>query len=147
MICPVTFLHVMLVYNREKIYLRFFSLYINDLDNFLQEKRIVGLQSVSESIEKELMIFLKIMVLLYADKTVILAESAEDLQLALNEFFIYCTQWKLNVNVEKTKIMIFSKGPMMKKCFYYNGDIIENVKEFNLVSTASCLPILRHSAS
>jgi hypothetical protein len=49
------------------------------------------------------------MVLLYADDTVILAESAEDLQLALNEFFIYCTQWKLNVNVEKTKIMIFPR--------------------------------------
>jgi predicted HTH domain antitoxin len=58
----------------------------------LQEKRIVGLQSVSESIEKELLIFLKIMVLLYADDRVILSESAEDLQLALNEFFIYCTQ-------------------------------------------------------
>jgi hypothetical protein len=68
-----------------------FSLYINDLDTFLQERRIVGLQTVSESIEKELMIYLKISILLYADDTVVLAESAEDLH-ALNEFFIYCTQ-------------------------------------------------------
>ena len=49
-----------------------------------------------------------------------MAESAGDLQYALNEFSIYCTQWKLNVNVEKTKILIFSKGPLAKRHFYYN---------------------------
>ena len=36
----------------------------------------------------------------------------------------------LNVNVEKTKILIFSKGPLAKRHFYYNKSIIENVKEF-----------------
>lgn len=107
-----------------------FALYINDLENFLQEKGIVGLQSVTESIEVELMMYLKLLILLYADDTVLMAESADDLQCALNEFSIYCTKWKLNVNVEKTKILIFSKGPLAKRHFYYNESIIENVKEF-----------------
>ena len=59
-----------------------------------------------------------------------MAESADDLQCALNEFYLYCTQWKLNVNVENSKILIFSKGSLAKRHFYYNGSIIENVKEF-----------------
>ncbi|XP_056016752.1 uncharacterized protein LOC130053469 [Ostrea edulis] len=106
------------------------ALYINDLEYFLQEKGIIGLQSITNSIEEELMLYLKLLILLYADDTVIMAESADDLQYALNEFFIYCTQWKLNVNVDKTKFLIFSKGPLMKRQFYYNGGVIENVKEF-----------------
>ena len=57
-----------------------------------------------------------------------MAESADDLQCALNKFAIYSTQW--NINVEKTKIRIFSKGSLAKRHFYYNESIIENVKEF-----------------
>ena len=48
-------------------------------------------------------------VLLYADDTIILADSANDLQNCLTVFEEYCKRWKLFVNVEKTKIMIFSK--------------------------------------
>lgn len=80
-----------------------FSLYINDLENFLLEKNIVGLQSISNEIENELLLHLKLLILFYADDTVIMAESTEDLQNALNEFYSYCTQWKLNVNVIKQK--------------------------------------------
>ena len=40
----------------------------------------------------------------YADDCVIMAESAEELQNALNEFQMYCVEWKLKVNVDKTKI-------------------------------------------
>ena len=59
-----------------------------------------------------------------------MAESADELQHAINEFQKYCLQWKLKVNVEKTKIMVFSKGPMLKRKFYYDNLVIENVKEF-----------------
>lgn len=107
-----------------------FSLYINDLENFLLEKNTVGLQSISNEIENELLLHLKLLILFYADDTVIMAESTEDLQNALNEFYSYCTQWKLKVNVNKTKIMVFSKGPTSKKLVYYKGEVIENVKEF-----------------
>ena len=92
-----------------------FSLYINDLEEFLVEKNVLGIHSISNDIENELFVYFKLLVLFYADDCVILAESAVELQNALNEFKMYCSDWKLNVNVEKTKILVFSKGPMLKK--------------------------------
>jgi hypothetical protein len=47
---------------------------------------------------------------LSADDTVIFAESEKDWQNALNTFKWYCDQWKLKINVDKTKVLIFSKG-------------------------------------
>lgn len=87
---------------------KLFPLSINDLENFLLENYIVNLQSISSEIENNLSINLKL--LFYADDTVIKAESADDIQNALNEFYTYCSWWKLNVDVNKTKIMVFSKG-------------------------------------
>ena len=36
----------------------------------------------------------------------------------------------LNVNISKTKILVFSKGRMLKKEFLFKNIVIENVKEF-----------------
>jgi hypothetical protein len=47
--------------------------------------------------------------MLYADDTILLAESAEDLQVQLNAFGEY---WKMKVNVNKTKIMVFGFGKL-----------------------------------
>jgi hypothetical protein len=46
----------------------------------LLTKDIVGLKSITDELENELEIYLKIFVMLYADDTLLLAESAEDLQ-------------------------------------------------------------------
>lgn len=107
-----------------------FSLYISDLENFLLDKNIEGLKSNSDAIENELFMYMKLFILFYADDTVIMTETAEDLQNALNEFYVYCSQWKLQVNTDKTKVLIFSKGPLPKNVFYYNKVAIENVKDF-----------------
>lgn len=45
--------------------------------------------------------------LFYADGTAILPEMPDDLQNAMNEFYLYCEQWTLTVNKNKTKIMVF----------------------------------------
>ena len=75
---------------------------------------------------------MKLFVLLYADDTVIMAESREDLQAQLNVFGEYCKKWKLKVNAEKTKIFIFSRGrPLVDIHFSLNGSEIEIVNEFN----------------
>jgi hypothetical protein len=61
--------------------------------------------------------------LLYADDIFIFAESAEDLQTALNIFGEYCSEWKLSINVSKTKILVFSKRKYNnKKEFLLNND-------------------------
>ena len=109
-----------------------FSMYINDLEQYLIERNIISLQSLSitDPIEEELFLYLKLCVLFYADDTVIPAETPDDLQISLNEFCLYYEQWKLNVNISKTKILVFSKGGMLKKEFLFNNIVLENVKEF-----------------
>ena len=55
----------------------------------------------------EIAVFFKLYILLYADDTVIFAESKEELQSALNAIYLYCKSWYLQVNPSKTKITIF----------------------------------------
>ena len=87
-----------------------FSLYLNDLHEVLENSDLKGIHSITSDIEDELDIYFKIFVLLYADDSILLAESSTDLQLLLNSFSQYCENWKLKINVNKTKVMIFSKG-------------------------------------
>ena len=63
---------------------------------------------------------------LYADDTVILAESENGLQRALDSMYDYCVLNKLKVNTSKTKVVVFSRGKIRKvPNFIYNGDILE----------------------
>jgi hypothetical protein len=47
-------------------------------------------------------VYVKLFLLLYADDTVLLAESKTDLQNALNAMSEYCNIWNLVVNKAKT---------------------------------------------
>ena len=70
-------------------------------------------------------------ILLYADDTVICSESPEMLQEALNRMSEYCDLWKLQVNVQKTKIMVFSRGKIRKlPIFLYKNEKVEIVFDF-----------------
>ena len=71
---------------------------------------ICGLQSLSEDIEAELDKYIKLFLILYADDTVLLSETKHDLQNQLNCLCEYCDRWKLKVNVDKSKVVVFSKG-------------------------------------
>ena len=84
-----------------------FCLYLNDLQTYLEEHEVIGVESINKDVENELMIFIKILLFLYADDTILISESAEDLQYMLNIFANYCNQWKLKINIDKTKILIF----------------------------------------
>ena len=54
--------------------------------------------------------------LLYADDTIVLAECPEDLQRALQMLkILYCEVWGLDIDIRKTKVMIFSRG-RSEKC-------------------------------
>ena len=48
--------------------------------------------------------------LLYADDLIILSESKEGLQKQIDKLENYCSEWKLQINNKKTKIMIFNRG-------------------------------------
>jgi hypothetical protein len=55
------------------------------------------------------------------DDTVLMAESSADLQNQLNSFQDYCSIWKLKVNTDKSKVIIFSRASAYKitKSFRY----------------------------
>jgi hypothetical protein len=53
---------------------------LNDLEQFLDENNAIGLISLTEDLEQELDTYLKLFILLYADDTVILAESSDDME-------------------------------------------------------------------
>ena len=72
-----------------------FLIFLNDLEDFLcQNVNINGVSCASDNVNDTLYIFLKVCVLLFADDTVIITESAEDLQNALTAYALYCETWK-----------------------------------------------------
>ena len=70
--------------------------------------------------------------LLYADDLLLLSETEKGLQSCLNSLQNFCTQWKLKVNLNKTKVIIFSKGKkdFSKFSFTINGSNIEIAEKY-----------------
>ena len=63
----------------------------------------------------------KLVVLLYADDLVLLDESMEELQYLLDKFQIYCSQWKLKVNSEKSKVVFFGDKSIHRSPIEFNA--------------------------
>ena len=112
-----------------------FSLFLNDLVEFISHG-FDGLNDITDAIHllcdnDDIEVYFKLYLLLYADDTVILAESQEQLQAALNSMYLYCQTWQLQVNPAKTKVVIFSKRKIKEKpVFTYNGENLAVVDDF-----------------
>ena len=100
-----------------------YSLYVNDCEMHF-------IRSNCPSVEINMN---NIFLLMYADDTVLLAETPQDLQTLLNSLYTYCDEWKLTVNTAKTKIMVFRNGGYIRQDekWFYNGNELEIVNEFN----------------
>ena len=101
-----------------------FAMYVNDLEEHLRDNSNAGIDLDHH--------YLKLFLLFYADDAVLFAESREDLQSALDAVSVYCTNWKMIVNIEKTKVMVFRKAGRLSQRdrWYYNGQELEVVKSF-----------------
>ena len=99
-----------------------FAMYVNDLEAELALKGITGIDIG----------ILNLHILLYADDIILFGKSPEDLQNALNVLYDYCKRWKLTVNTNKTKILVFRKGGRLPNDlnFVYNNVSIEIVNKF-----------------
>ena len=99
-----------------------FSLYINDLEETLYLEGAKGIDTG----------MLKFFLLLYADDIVVFGDTAAELQRSLDILCEYCHQWKLKVNINKTKVLIFKKGGRLPRelQFLYDGEVIEIVNNF-----------------
>ena len=92
-----------------------FALYLNDLQEHLA-KAYNGLSESCALIQdvvqdEDTVVYLKLFTILYADDTVIFAESRHELQAALHGMHHYCNNWKLRINTDKTKVVVFGARP------------------------------------
>ena len=106
-----------------------FSLYFNDLETFLLNQ---GCDGVNINItDQTAMMFLKLLLILYADDTISMSDDVNKFQYLLNCFTNYCLTWKLQINASKTKIMIFGSNARSNNVsFTLAGKATENVTEF-----------------
>ena len=68
--------------------------------------------------------------LLLSDDAVLFSKSHQSLQLKLNKLKEYSSFWKLNVNTQKTKVVIFEKGRATNLQFYYDNQELGIVDSF-----------------
>ena len=76
-----------------------FAMYVNDMEQNLTESGI-GIPLGD----------MKISMLFYVDDLVIFSDSPNGLQNGITALHGYCTKWKLKLNTEKSKVMVFKRG-------------------------------------
>jgi len=93
-----------------------FNLFINDLPQCFDRDQCDAATLTSRSIN----------CLSWADDLALISLSKQGLQQCINTLQTYCDNWKLTVNVSKTKVLIFSKGntkKISKEFFIYDSEI------------------------
>ena len=105
-----------------------FSIYLNDLNQFLMSRSVNGLSVDVDT--PEIHHCLKLLILLYADDTVLFGASAKNLQHTLSVFEDFCKEWHLTVYVLKTKVLIFSNSKHNTHNFQFGGQNLETVDEY-----------------
>ena len=99
-----------------------FNFFINDIVIHLNQPNLDPVVIDNSSIN----------ILLYADDIVLLSESQPGLQNCLDNLHSYCESWKLEVNTNKSKVLVFnSNGKTFNNAFNYNNTNIETVAEYN----------------
>ena len=103
-----------------------FAMFLNDFETSLSSK-YNGLTTINELSKilgtEDIEFFINMYVLLYADDTLVMAESPTELQLALDEVGVYCNNWGLSINQTKTEVVIFSRGRVKTQYNFKIGDI------------------------
>jgi hypothetical protein len=89
-----------------------FSLFISDLPHSLPDSTL-PLPSI-----------------LFADDVALLAESASDLQASIDALQRYATEHQLQINVSKTKCLVFHRGRLPSCSFHIDGAPLEIVTSF-----------------
>ena len=75
--------------------------------------------------------------LLYADDLILLSETADGLQHCLDILFSYCKKWGLEVNLKKSKVLVFNNtGRLMSTKFMYNSNYLENVRKYTYLGVS-----------
>ena len=87
-----------------------FALFINDFSKYIEGKYTgLSINNCYPTLLDDDFAMLNMFVLLFTDDTIVLTENACELQKALDAVHDYYGMYKLTVNIEKTKIIVFSR--------------------------------------
>ena len=113
-----------------------FSLFIKDFNEYVVA-RCNALGAIAEkanqmSTTDTLQELMHLAVLLYADDTLLLSETEAGLQAALSTTEEYCSQWKIDINTQKSKVVVFSRGKIRNiPQFTINNSTLDVVFDFS----------------
>ena len=71
----------------------------------------------------------KIFLVMYADDTLLISDTKKGLQTLLMQYETYCENNRLNINIDKTKIMVIGKNYSKPK-FYIKEELVEVVNSY-----------------
>ena len=111
-----------------------FAIFMNDLEDNLFVDQVEGIP-VDVEVDDQTSYFFKLFVLLYADDTVILADNAEEFQKSLDSFHHYCSEWKLTINQNKSKVIVFGDCKTDAFRFRIGDTILEVVDSYKYLGT------------
>ena len=105
-----------------------FALYLNDIEGKLLECNCDYLDFGNECIN----CYLKVVVLVYADETVVVCDSEEGMRQALSPLCTYCSECRLKWNCSKNTIVVFSRGRTQLDNYFFEcgGENIDVVEKF-----------------
>ena len=102
----------------------FFNIYMDELcTNLLETETETEAPIINDN---------KVPCLFWADDLLLISKSKQGLQKQIEIVDQYCSDWKLTLNVEKTKTVIFNKAgaTLKKEQIQYRGKNIKTVKHF-----------------
>ena len=113
-----------------------FNIFVNDLPHQLNHCSPAKYHDISVSC------------LLYADDLIILSESKEGMQKALNKLSSYCISWKLKINMNtcKSKIMCLNERVNPNIHIHVDNEYLEHVTEYCYLSVVFTNTVQFHSA-
>ena len=101
-----------------------FSLFINQIANHINESGVHGVQLLPNLLE--------LFILLFADDIALISTTPGGLQIQLDSLKLCCNRLQLNVNKDKTKIMVFRKGGFLgqREKWFFEGNELEVVNKY-----------------
>jgi hypothetical protein len=123
-----------------------FALFLNDLQTCIEDSGGIGVKLEDDVNESN---WLKLLVFLYADDTVIISDDPTDFQICLNAFNSYCREWDLTVNLNKTKVIVFGCRSVRNYEFKLGDNILDFSDTYHYLgikfsSTGSFLNARKH---
>ncbi len=105
-----------------------FAFYVNDIEKQLLHNNCDYISFNNEVVDA----YLRLFILMYADDTVLLCDSEDGMRRTLLALEEYCDNWKLKLNCDKTRIIVFSRGrvDIERYNFKYGTHNIDVVHEY-----------------